>query len=145
MWSLPQPCVKAVLPRTAPWSGEVDTPLWCDSLENRVKPSWRPSWLRQPLWCRTSPTQTYFPGEGTAGNKPYVFVSSPRGDTLPLPRPLTCVTCTCCVFTPCICFTFFVVVKGGISSPPSGDSGLELSAVHPYRLTLHKVITFHSC
>ena len=68
------------------WSGELSSPLWCSWLEKKVKPLWRPLWLRWPLWHRTSPTQTYLLAkEGNCGKQILRLVSSPRGDISPLP------------------------------------------------------------
>ena len=54
------------------------------SQENKVKPLWRPLWLRQPSWCRTSPTQTYLlANEGNCGKqilRPRLFT---LGDIVP--------------------------------------------------------------
>ena len=72
----------------------MDTPLWCDSLENRVKPSWRPLWLRWPLWRRTSPTQTYLLAkEGNCGKqilRPRLFT---LGDIVPYLYLYLALTC----------------------------------------------------
>ena len=85
----------------SPLSGEVGTPLWCDSLENKVKPLWRPLWLRQPSWSRTSLTQTYLLAkEGNCGKQ----ILRPRLFTLGdiVPYLYFYLALTCYLFTPAI-------------------------------------------
>ena len=129
------------------WSGEPRTPLWCSWLEKKVKPLWRPLWLRWPLWRRTSPTQTYLLAkEGNCGKQILRLVSSPCGDIFPLP---------CSYFVTC---ALFVICRPEYPPYQAGDSGPRVSAVHSFYVTsvylLHihlgphlylKVITFCIC
>ena len=100
-----------------------------------------------PLWCRTSPNADVLPLGRNCGKQ--TPASTSRLSTsvisfLYLALLLVLLVPAVC-FTPCICCTCFPVAKGGISGPPSRDSGLDLSAVHPSRFILHKRTTFHTC
>ena len=135
----------------SPLSGEVGTPLWCDSLENKVKPLWRPLWLRQPSWCRTSPTQTYLLAkEGNCGKQ----ILRPRLFTLGdiVPYLYLYLALTCYLFAPAIlCYilgrslrSHERILRPIISAVHYTCYALVLySAVHHIGLnTLHKRIIF---
>ena len=144
----------------SPLSGEVGTPLWCDSLENKVKPLWRPLWLRQPSWCRTSPTQTYLLAkEGNCGKqilRPRLFT---LGDIVPYLYLYLALTCYLFALV-ILCYILgrslrshgrilrsylfrCALSQGGVSGQTSGDSDLLYSAVHHIGLnTLYKRIIF---